>query len=365
MKSYFIPFMATGMLAFAINHVYYANQTLLAPPPPVEPPRAPYEQTLAASGIVEARTENIAVGSPLSGVVAEVLVKAGQRVPHGTPLFRLDDRQLTAELQVQQANLVIAEAQWTRQESLPRTEEVPITEAKVREAQANLTAQEDLLKRVQALYSRRVMSEESFIQQQQTCRSAREQLARAHAELALLRAGAWKIDRTIAQVTVDHARAQVDQARTELQRLRVDAPVDGDILQVNVRPGEFVGAPPGQALIVLGDLRRLHVRVDIAEQEIPRFRPEAPARATLRGAPGRRFPLEFVRVEPYVVPKRSLTGDGSERVDTRVLQVIYALDRGDEPVYVGQQLDVFLEAAPDGRGLSQESETADQTSLHP
>ena len=57
-------------------------------------------------------------------------------------------------------------------------------------------------------------------------------------------------------------------------------------------------------------------------------------------------PLNFVSVEPYVIPKRSLTGDSSERVDTRVLQVIYAFDAKALPVYVGQQMDVYIEAPP-------------------
>jgi hypothetical protein len=56
----------------------------------------------------------------------------------------------------------------------------------------------------------------------------------------------------------------------------------------------------------------------------------------------------YIRVEPYVVPKRSLTGDSTERVDTRVLQVIYSFYKGALPIYVGQQMDVFIEAPPLG-----------------
>ena len=126
----------------------------------------------------------------------------------------------------------------------------------------------------------------------------------------------------------------------------IRALVDGEVLQVNVRPGEFVGAPPSQALIVLGNVTQLHVRVDIDEYDIPRFVPEAPARATLKGQPDEFFPLKFVRIEPYVVPKKSLTGDNTERVDTRVLQVIYAIDTGGKRLFVGQQLDVFIDASP-------------------
>jgi hypothetical protein len=111
-----------------------------------------------------------------------------------------------------------------------------------------------------------------------------------------------------------------------------------------VRPGEYVAAPSSQALMVLGEVSdRVHVRVDIDEHDIPRFRKGAPARASLRGRPDLSYPLTFVRVEPYVIPKKSLTGDNTERVDTRVLQVIYALDVKGRPVYVGQQMDVFID----------------------
>jgi len=53
--------------------------------------------------------------------------------------------------------------------------------------------------------------------------------------------------------------------------------------------------------------------------------------------------LTFDRIEPYIVPKRSLTGDNRERVDTRVLQVIYRFERPSFPLYVGQQVDVYIE----------------------
>jgi hypothetical protein len=82
----------------------------------------------------------------------------------------------------------------------------------------------------------------------------------------------------------------------------------------------------------------------VDEHDIPRFRSAAAARAMLRGDPSQEFALRFVRVEPYVIPKKSLTGDNSERVDTRVLQVIYAVQGAKGPLYVGQQLDVYIQA---------------------
>jgi hypothetical protein len=71
-------------------------------------------------------------------------------------------------------------------------------------------------------------------------------------------------------------------------------------------------------------------------------RPGARAVASVRGNAELRYELSFVRLEPYVVPKRNLTGETVERTDTRVLQVIYRLPEGAR-VYAGQQVDVFIE----------------------
>jgi multidrug efflux pump subunit AcrA (membrane-fusion protein) len=145
---------------------------------------------------------------------------------------------------------------------------------------------------------------------------------------------------------VDRAAAERDQAQTNVELRTVRAPVDGEVLQVNVRPGEFVATFAAQNLIVLGNTQQLHVRVDIDENDIPRLQTKAAALAMLKGRSGETFPLDFVRVDPFVIPKRSLTGESTERVDTRVLQVIYAINTGGRTLYAGQQLDVFIDATP-------------------
>jgi HlyD family secretion protein len=71
----------------------------------------------------------------------------------------------------------------------------------------------------------------------------------------------------------------------------------------------------------------------------------AHAMGHVRGNADLKAPLQFVRFEPFVVPKRSLTGDSTERVDRRVLQIIYRVERDDVPLFVGQQLDVFIDAS--------------------
>ena len=130
------------------------------------------------------------------------------------------------------------------------------------------------------------------------------------------------------------------------------------MLQVKIRLGEF--APTGALatpLMLLGDTKTLHVRVDVDENDAWRVREDAKATGYVRGNRDLNASLRFARIEPYVVPKRSLTGDSTERVDTRVLQVLYAFDGGTLPIYVGQQMDVFIDAPPaSGKAVASASE---------
>lgn len=216
----------------------------------------------------------------------------------------------------------------------------------MREMKANLAnrkAEFERAQSVQRMHSGAV-SDDELVKLQQGLRMAEEQLAWVEADLKLLQTGAWEPEKAVARGKVEQARAKYEQTEVNIQRLTVKALVDGEVLQVNVRPGEFVAAPSSQALIVLGSIQQLHVRVDIDEHDIPRFIPGAPAKAMLRGHLHDEFRLKFVRVEPFVVPKKSLTGDNTERVDTRVLQVIYALEPTSRTVYVGMQMDVFIDA---------------------
>src|SRR5207248_9386056 len=99
-------------------------------------------------------------------------------------------------------------------------------------------------------------------------------------------------------------------------------------------------------LIVLSDIDTMFVRIDVDENDAWRFKASAKAIAYVRGNRDLTTPINFYRVEPYVIPKKSLTGESTERVDTRVLQVLYSFASTDLPVYVGQQMDVFIAAAP-------------------
>jgi multidrug resistance efflux pump len=275
-------------------------------------------------------------------------------VDTGTALFKLDDRAFQMELAQRRSALRAQQEQLNKLLRQPRPEAVPSEEANVKAAEAALGDARNQLALAEGLQDKRAMSTEEFSRRRWAVLTNEARLAQARAQLALLKAGAWKPDLDIARAQVAAAEAQVRQTETDLERLTVRALVSGQVLQVNIRPGEFAQAGVlNTPLLLLGNVEPLHVRVDIDENDAWRVRPEAPAMAFIRGNRDINTAVQFVRFEPYVVPKRSLTGESTERVDTRVLQVLYRFDRGDLPVYVGQQMDVFIEALPVGVGMAQ------------
>jgi RND family efflux transporter MFP subunit len=261
--------------------------------PPIEPSPKPYEVSVAASGIVEALSENVAIGVPEAGLVTKVHVKVWDSVKEGQALFTLDSRELLAQLTVDIAHVNVAEATVRRLK--------------------------DQLSRLQSVKDRRAVSEDEV-------RTKENDVAVARAEL-------------------DAARAQMTQTQIRLARMTVLAPRAGTILQVNIRPGEYASATPKNPALVLGDVDHLQVRADVDEQNASRLQEGQTATAYVKGDTTKPIELSFVRIEPYVVPKTSLTGSSTERVDTRVLQVIYSFERPtDRPVYVGQQMDLFVKS---------------------
>jgi multidrug resistance efflux pump len=342
---FILPVLGLCMGVLGFYHVQQTSQQEPPAPPPEIPARAPFEHVVAGSGVIEAQTENIALGAALPGLVLEVYVpssSAGKQVEAGTPLFRIDDRHLKAQLAVAEAELGSARARLARLEQQPRLEELPPSLAKVKSATATAARLKDDYERAKQMIGTASISREDFTMRQLTYEAAVHEQARAQAEYDLLKAGAWKPDLVIADAAVKEAAAKVEQLKVEIDRVVVVAPVDGVVLQVNVRPGERISELDTRPLMVLGDIDTFHVRVDVDERDIPRFQPGAKAVAYPRGEMKRELRLRFVRVEPLAVPKKALNGDNTERVDTRVLQVIYAIEPGQAPIYVGQQLDVFI-----------------------
>jgi multidrug resistance efflux pump len=346
---YLLPLVAVAFLVFEIINVMMARRVPPAAEPVLSPPTVPRGlRAIAGAGLIEARRENIPIGTLVAGVVTDVHVKRGDMVKKGDPLFRLDDRDLKAQLLVAEANLQAADAQYQRILAAPQQGDIATSEASVEEAKARFVDAEIAYRRSEALYERNAEAAQDRDHDRYAYLANKATLARMQADLQRLKV-TWEKDKEMYRTAVVQGRSQVESIQVNLDRLVVRALVDGEVLQVHVRPGQYAGLVWNEPLIVLGDIHELHVRVDIDEQDLPYFNTGAQAVATLKGRPQVRFPLTYFDTEPYVIPKQNLTGSNTERVDTRVLQVLYALPKETAiPLYIGQQMDVYIEAKPPG-----------------
>lgn len=281
--------------------------------PENQPPQAGGELAdaprVAGAGVVEPSSEIVDIGTAISGLVTDLSVGAGDFVTEGQPLFVVDQR--SAQARVREANAAIAEAR-----------------AAIREAQTARDTAQQQLDLYRAINDPDAVSRLEVIGREGDAAAAKSRLELARARLSA-------------------AQAAANSARTELGRLTVRAPIAGEILAVNIRPGEFVSTMGGNSepFIRMGETRPLHIRIDIDEDEAGRVNQGAEALVSPRGDAQNQVKATFLRAEPLIVPKRSLTNSAAERVDVRVLQLIYALPedaRGD--FTVGQQVDAFIPA---------------------
>jgi HlyD family secretion protein len=291
-----LPFLALLGVLVIVFVIFLDNRPKPAAGPPIQWPEVPFTSYVAGAGLIEASSGNIAIGSPVQGIVSDVYVKWGDQAKVGDRLFKIDDR----ALQAQQLSAAAA-----------------IEEANARRLQAR-----EQLRLIESVPDQRAVS--------------REEVANRRSAVAIAEA-VWLA-----------AKAQARQIVLAIERLTVRAPAAGKVLQINIHPGEFAqtGAQ-AKALMLFGNDQTLYVRVDIDEFNASRIVPGAAAVAFVRGAPQRPVALKFERIEPYVIAKTALTGSPTERVDSRVLQVIYSVGSGAMPVYIGQQMDVYVQTPAD------------------
>ena len=288
-----LPILAVAGVFFAINRVVEARRPEPVAQPIVEPPTRPDAvKMIAGSGLVEARRENIPIGVNIPGVVTEVFVKKGQKVKAGDPLFRTDDREFKSMLAVREAELAAAKAQLHKLIVSPRPEDIPPAKAAAQEAEARMDDAEAALARTERLFQRQMIAASDYDKDRYAFYAAKATYAKAKADLEKILAGSWKEDIEIARAAVQLAQSQVESIKINLERLIVRAPMDGEVLQLNVRLGQFAAMTWKEPMIVLGDSKRLHVRVDIDEPELLYFSKSTPAIATLKGRPNVRFHSE-------------------------------------------------------------------------
>ena len=347
-KKYFIPSLAIFGFLFGLYMVFFGVVEVPPPPIPFPPPESPYKQSIAGAGLVEASSLNISVGTTRNDTITEIYVQPNQTVKKGTPLFKLDTIVLESQKNEAQTQIDTSVARLDKLISQPREEEIPPKLAAMKSAKSTYyqkTYEYDLY---QKLKDKRAVSLNEFNQVYSLKNSAKQDYLSKKGELDLLLAGAWQKDIEISADELKQAKARLSTIESEIERSIVKAPIDGTVLQVNIRIGETVNQIyENDALILFGNIHPLNVRVEIDENNAWQVKKGAPATAFVRGNSIISSPMEFVRIEPYIIPKQAFTGDSKERVDTRVLQVIYKILDSNLPIYPGQIMDVYIQAIPE------------------
>ncbi|MBA2368914.1 MAG: HlyD family efflux transporter periplasmic adaptor subunit [Candidatus Protochlamydia sp.] len=311
-------------------------------------PISPFKRTISAIGIVEAGSENIFIGSPVNRLVEKVFVSAGNKVRMGDPLIEFEHRDLDADLHTQETAYAIALANLKKLQELPRSEDLAFAEAELQNSELELNQAKRLYESTQSLRDSRAMNQEEINRRRFHSLQAQAKLEQAKANFNKVKAGTWKPDLEIAKLQAQQAKNQVEKIQTEIQRMTVRSPIDGKILQIKIHEGEVPHANfSNSPLMVVGDTEEKRLEVSINQVNASYFRPQAQATAFLQGNPTQEYPLEFVKLEPYLVNKQHLANNLTEKVDTRVLQVTYQFKNTPKKLYVGQVMDVFIDSEVD------------------
>ncbi len=314
----------------------------------VAPPKSPFDLRIAGIGTVLPSADVVSVGTAIAGVVLEVAVTEGQQVKMGDLLFRIDGRQTQADLAVANARVVVAQGKLASVKALPRATTLREAQAVVASANAQLVDAQGRLKRLEDLGLEAATSRNEQPRLEYELAAAQAGFDRAQAQLEEVKQGAWAEDVDVAKSEVLVAQAEVARLQVQLERESVRAPIEGAVLYVDIDLGEHVVPGSVQQMVALGKLDPLHIRVQIDEMDAWRFRPEAKAIAMPRGGAKGEFPLRYLRMIPLIIPKHLLSGDSTERVDVRVMEVEYELDNPSTmSLLPGQLVDVFIEVPAD------------------
>ncbi|MGA2880340.1 MAG: biotin/lipoyl-binding protein [Bryobacteraceae bacterium] len=327
-------------------------------PPAFNPPTNPYPKGIYAEGMVESEQpsgENINVYPEVSGTVKQIPVAEGQEINKGTVLLVLDDSIQRAtveqlESQAQAAATLLAELK-----AQPRKETLDVNEAQVVSTQATLKTAQDELDKQQAAYdvNPKSISKDALDSAANAVATAKANLEVARKQRDLTKAGAWIYDINNQERTYNALYKSYLSATALLSKYTLRAPEDGIVLAINPTVGSYVSGQGAydsytqgmDPVLVLGSSHEhLNVRCYVDEILVPHL-PAASrmkAQMSVRGS-NVKIPLEFVRMQPVVSPKIELSDQRQERVDVRVLPIIFRIEKPkDVNLYPGLLVDIYI-----------------------
>lgn len=348
---------ALGLLAGCIAAYVFSLQKP-ALPPVFSPPVNPYTHGIYAEGIVESEQtsgENLNIYPEVAGTVKEIFVAEGQTIHKGVPLVLIDDSVQRAIVSQQLSQAQAARALLQELKAQPRKETLDVAEAQVKAAQANLKTAEDTLEKQQTAYNidPKSVSKDAMDNAANAVAVAKANLQVAQRQYDLTRAGAWIYDIRNQESQYNALLYSYRSSLALLSKYTLRAPADGVVLSINTAVGNYI-SPQGSydaytrgsdPVLVLGTPQdSLHVRCYVDEILVPRLPPPSKMKAemSIRGS-NVRVQLDYVRTQPYVSPKIELSNQKMERVDVRVLPVIFKVHKPrDVNLYPGELVDVYI-----------------------
>jgi HlyD family secretion protein len=327
-------------------------------PPAFSPPTNPYPSGIYAEGIVESDQpsgEDINVYPEVAGTVKQIPVKEGQEVQQGTVLLVLDDSIQRATVEQLQSQAQAASTLLDELNAQPRKETLDVAESQVVAAQAGLKTAQDALDKQQAAYDLdpKSVSKDALDTAANAVATANANLEVARKQRDLTKAGAWVYDVNNQERTYNALYKSYLSASALLAKYTLIAPKDGIVLAINPTVGSYVSAQGAydtytqgmDPVLVLGSPHaHLNVRCYVDEILVPRLPGPAAMKAqmSVRGSTVK-IPLEYLRMQPFVSPKIELSDQKLERVDVRVLPVIFRIETPkDLNLYPGLLVDVYI-----------------------
>jgi HlyD family secretion protein len=327
-------------------------------PPAFNPASNPYAKGIYANGIIESyqsNGENINIFPEVPGIVMQIMVTEGQTVRKGTPLLMMDDsvQRATAEQQKAQADAALALLEELKAQ--PRKETLEIARAQMELAGANLrTAQDQLDKQRKSFeLSPKSVSQNDLDNAENAVKVTRAGLEVAQKQYELTKAGAWVYDIRNQENQYNALKKAYTSSNALLAKYVIKAASDGVVLSINAAVGSYLstqgtydtytqGSTP---VLVMGSSQSyIGVRCYIDEILLHKL-PQASqmqAKMFIRGS-DISIPLEYVRIQPYVSPKIQLSNQRTERVDVRVLPVIFRFEKPKNfSLFPGQLVDVYI-----------------------
>jgi len=297
-------------------------------------------RAVAAPGVVEAASEEVAVHAEISARLTRVAVEEGDRVTRGQTLATLDDTELRAR-EATAASLV-NERQAAFEHVLVGANQLERREAWVglKEAEASLEHARAQLGRRQKLFEAGVFSREEVEVAASDLRVAQERWEKAFVHRDLVNARAVPEERRKSEAAVETARAQLAEARALLAKTTLRAPLSGVVLRKYLRAGEMA-SPESKPVLTMADTARLRVRAEVDETDIAKVNPGQEAYVTAAAYGERRFAGRVVRIANVLGKKHVHTDEPAERVDTKVLETLVELEPG-AGLPIGLRVTVFL-----------------------